>query len=177
MTDILQMKFLNELLSNIFFAKITSLLLWVQSIIRWLVLGNSLVPNMRQIIICTNDDLVQYSHDDVIKMETFSALLAICAGNSPVPGDFPTQRPVTRSFDGFFYLRPNKRLNKQTWGWWFETPSRPLWRYCNASKPHTASVQLNRVFLYAKGLQSCFSDTRIIVILRQSQWNKPGRYS
>ena len=32
-------------------------------------------------------------------METFSALLAICAGNSPVPGDFPAQRPVTRSFD------------------------------------------------------------------------------
>ena len=35
-------------------------------------------------------------------METFSALLAICAGNSPVPGEFPTQRPVTRSFDVFF---------------------------------------------------------------------------
>ena len=33
------------------------------------------------------------------QMETFSALLAICAGNSPVPGAFPTQRPVTRSFD------------------------------------------------------------------------------
>ena len=32
-------------------------------------------------------------------MEKFSALLAICAGNSPVPGEFPTQRPVTRSFD------------------------------------------------------------------------------
>ena len=30
-------------------------------------------------------------------METFSALLAICAGNSPVPGEFPAQRPVTRS--------------------------------------------------------------------------------
>ena len=28
-----------------------------------------------------------------------SALLAICAGNSPVPGEFPAQRPVTRSFD------------------------------------------------------------------------------
>ena len=38
-------------------------------------------------------------------METFSALLAICAGNSPVPGEFPTQRPVTRSFDVFVHLR------------------------------------------------------------------------
>ena len=46
-------------------------------------------------------------------METFSALLAICAGNSPVPGEFPTQRPVTRSFDVFFDLRPNERLGKQ----------------------------------------------------------------
>ena len=63
--------------------------------------------------------------------ETFSALLAICAGNSPVPGDFPTQRPVTRSFDVFFHLRLNKRLSKQWWGWWFETLSRPFWRHRN----------------------------------------------
>ena len=47
------------------------------------------------------------------QMETFSALLAICAGNSPVTGEFPTQRPVTRSFDVFFDLRLNKRLGKQ----------------------------------------------------------------
>ena len=39
-------------------------------------------------------------------METFSTLLAICAGNSPVPGEFPAQRPVTRSFDVFFDLHP-----------------------------------------------------------------------
>ena len=65
------------------------------------------------------------------QMETFSALLAICAGNSPVPGEFPTQRPVTRSFDVFFDLRPKKRLSKQWWGWWFETPSCPLWCHCN----------------------------------------------
>ena len=48
------------------------------------------------------------------QMETFSALLAICAGNSPVPGEFPTQRPVTRSFDVHFDLRLNKRLCKQS---------------------------------------------------------------
>ena len=66
------------------------------------------------------------------KMETISALLAICAGNSPVPGEFPAQRPVTRSFDVFFDLRLNKRLSKQSWDWWFETISRSLWRHCNA---------------------------------------------
>ena len=37
-------------------------------------------------------------------METFSALPAICAGNSAVTGEFPAQRPVTRSFDFFFDL-------------------------------------------------------------------------
>ena len=47
-------------------------------------------------------------------METFSELLAICAGNSPVPGEFPTQRPVTQSFDVYFDLRLNKRLCKQS---------------------------------------------------------------
>ena len=65
------------------------------------------------------------------QMETFSALLAICAANSPVPGEFPAQRPVTRSFDVFFDLRPNKQLSKQSWGWWFETQSRPLSRNLN----------------------------------------------
>ena len=65
------------------------------------------------------------------QMQTFSALLAIYEGNSPVLGEFPAQRPVTRSFDAFFDPRPNKRLSKQSWGWWFETPSRLLWRHCN----------------------------------------------
>ena len=65
------------------------------------------------------------------QMETFSMLLAICAGNSPVPGEFPTQRSVTRSFDVFFDMRLNRRLSKQSWGWWFETLSRPFWRQCN----------------------------------------------
>ena len=64
-------------------------------------------------------------------METFSALLAICAGNSPVTGEFPAQRPVTWIFDVFFDLRLNKRLGKQSWGWWFETLWRPLWRHSN----------------------------------------------
>ena len=46
------------------------------------------------------------------QMETFFALLAICAGNSPVIGEFPAQRPVTRGFDVFFDLRLNKRISK-----------------------------------------------------------------
>ena len=61
-------------------------------------------------------------------MKAFSALLAICAGNSSVPGEFPAQRPVTRSFDVFFELHPNKQSSKQWWGWWFETPLCQIWR-------------------------------------------------
>ena len=56
-----------------------------------------------------------------------SASLALCAGNSPVTGEFPSQRPVTRSFDVFFDLH----LSKQLWGWWFGTPSSSLRRHCN----------------------------------------------
>ena len=46
-------------------------------------------------------------------METFSTLLAIFAGNSPVPGEFPAQRPVRRNFDVFFDMCLNKLLSKQ----------------------------------------------------------------
>ena len=64
-------------------------------------------------------------------METFSALLAICAGISPVPSEFPAQRQVTQSFDVFFDLRLDESLSKHSWIWWLETPSRPLWRQSN----------------------------------------------
>ena len=49
-------------------------------------------------------------------METFSALLALCVGNSPVTGEFPAQRPVTRSFDVFFDLRLNQQLSNGSAG-------------------------------------------------------------
>ena len=49
----------------------------------------------------------------------------------PLCGEFTAQKSVTRSFDVFFDLRLNKPLSKHSWGWWFETLSRPLWRHCN----------------------------------------------
>ena len=61
--------------------------------------------------------------------ETFSALLVLC--NSPVTGEFPSQRPVTRSCDIFFDRHLNKRLGKQSICKWFEMPWRSLWRHCN----------------------------------------------
>ena len=76
-------------------------------------------------------ELISWSsnHNDVIKWKHFYAFLAICAGNSPVPGEFPAQRPVTRSFNVFSDLRLNKRL------WWTgiegkNTQVQPLqWRH------------------------------------------------
>ena len=50
------------------------------------------------------------------QIETFFAFLFICARNSSIHGEFPIQRPVTRSFDVFFDMRSNKRLSKQSWG-------------------------------------------------------------
>ena len=97
------------------------------------------------------------------QMEKFSALLAICAGNSPVPGEFPTQRPVTRSFDVFFDLRLNKRLSKQWWGWWFETLSSPLWRHRNGNTlsrmlpPNTLTV------CWREGVIKCVNVTHMCV--------------
>ena len=79
-------------------------------------------------------ELVIFAHQPWWRhqMETFSPLLALCAGNSSVTGEFPAQWPVTRSFDIlFFYPSLNKRLSKQRIHRWFETPSRLLWRQSN----------------------------------------------
>ena len=65
------------------------------------------------------------------QMETFSALLALCEGNPPVTSGFPSQRPVTWSFDAFFDLHLNKWLIRKSRRRWFETPSRSLWPHCN----------------------------------------------
>ena len=83
-------------------------------------------------------------------------VLALCVGISPVPGEFPAQRPVTRSFDVFFDLRLNKPLGKQWWGWWFETPSRRLWRHCNGP-----SLFVHRWFVSHVGQQSQSHQTQL----------------
>ena len=79
-------------------------------------------------------------------METFSALLALCAGNSPVTGEFPSQRPVMQSFDVLYNLRLNKQLSKQWWSWWFEMPSRSLWCHSNYHMWNYGKMLLLRLF-------------------------------
>ena len=93
------------------------------------------------------------------QIETFSALLAICAGYSPVTGEFPAQRPVMRSFDVFFDRRPNKRLSKQWWSWWFETPSYPLWRHGSVYKSYYIHYDKNwKWILSAKDKNNYYVD-------------------
>ena len=46
-------------------------------------------------------------------METFSALLALCEGKSPVTGEFSYQRASNTGFDIFFDVSLNKRMDKQ----------------------------------------------------------------
>ena len=94
---------------------------------KWCSLGWFGVVGKTRLIWCWSPVNAWWRH----QMETFSALLAICAQNSPVPCEFRAQKPVTRSFSVFFDLHPNKRLSKQWRGWWLETPSCPIRRYRN----------------------------------------------
>ena len=71
-----------------------------------------------------------YSGTDQRKHQS-SASLDFVQGIRRWPVNSPHKWPVTRSFDVFFDLNLNKRLSKQGWCWWLETPSCPLWRHCN----------------------------------------------
>ena len=80
-----------------------------------------------------NSHNITKSHNTTKNYNTITRI-GVSAGNSPVSGEFPSQRAVTRSFDGFFDLYLNKRLSKQSRPWWFETPPRSLWRHCNENR-------------------------------------------
>ena len=108
--------------------------------------------NQQYISIGSDNGYAQKSDKPIYKSmmtssnEKQSALLALCAGNSPVTGEFPSQSPVTQSFDDFFDLRLNKQLRKQSWGWWFETLSCSWWRHCNVMTAYfTGAIPLNEL--------------------------------
>ena len=123
------LKFLNWMCSNSFFIHHYLYLVGVShymfviisphfsqvlKLIRW--------KNIKELV---NACYAENMHDDVIKWKHFPRYWPF------VNGGFPAQRPETRSFDAFLDLRLNKRFSKQSWGWWFEIPSRSLWRHCN----------------------------------------------
>ena len=98
------------------------------------------------------------------QMETFSALLALCAANSPVTGEFSAQWQVTRSFDAFFDLRLNERLSKQSWGWWFETLLRSLWRHSyEAGRVRHRSIIVHAMHVLLRFVMSlCFHSKSLV---------------
>ena len=88
--------------------------------------------NMVMVMVCW---LTASNHYQAItswrhQMETLSALLATCAGNSPVPGEFP-HKGQWRGALMFSLICAWIKVSKQWRGWWFETLSRPLWRHRN----------------------------------------------
>ena len=82
---------------------------------------------------------VMKMHDNPMNPDSYFMMTSSNANIFHVTGEFPPQRPVTRSFDIFFDLRPNNRLSK-SWGWWFETPSRLFWRHCNVFVIYVAAL-------------------------------------
>ena len=70
-------------------------------------------------------------HDDVIKWKHFQRYMPFARGIHRSPVNSPRKANDAELWC-FFDLLQNKRLNKHSWGWWFQTPSRPLWRHCNA---------------------------------------------
>ena len=70
-------------------------------------------------------------HDDIVKCKHFPRSWPFERGNHRSPVNSPHKNQL-RGASIFFYRRLNKRLSKQSWGWWFQTPSRSLWRHRNA---------------------------------------------
>ena len=93
----------------------------------------------------TVDENKPYRHSNIMMTSSngniFSVTGHLC-GELTGTRWIPHKRPVTRSFDVLFALRPNKRLSKQLWGWWFETQSRPLWRHRNMVHIKASHVQI-----------------------------------
>ena len=85
--------------------------------------------------------LIQYAHDWLYMMTSSNGNIFRVTGS--LRGEFTGRqwRPVKRIIDVFVELRLNRRLRKQSWGWWLETPSRPLWRHCNEKHNKTQNLK------------------------------------
>ena len=75
--------------------------------------------------------LMTILHDDVIKWEHFLRYWPFVQGIHRSPVNSPHKGQWRGALMFFFYLCLNKRLSKESWGWWFETPSHQLWCHCN----------------------------------------------
>ena len=92
----------------------------------------------------------------------------ICRVTGPLCEEFtghPSQRPVTRSFDVFSDLCLNSRLSKQSWGWWFETPWRPLGRHSNDL--YDLVTYIRKGFVY--GITNALDCAYELILMRRGQ--------
>ena len=93
--------------------------------------SNQIMWNLWYCLSRINGPCFLWYHDDAIKWKHFPRNWPFVRGihRSPVNSPHKGQWRGALMFSFFFYL--NKRLGKQSWGWWFETLSRSLWRHCN----------------------------------------------
>ena len=69
-------------------------------------------------------------HNDVIKWKHFPRYWSFVRGIHRSPVNFPHEGQGRGALKFSLICALNKRLSKQSWGWWFETPSRSLWSHC-----------------------------------------------
>ena len=86
-------------------------------------------------------------HDDVIKWKHFPRNWPFVRGIHLSPVNSPHKGQWRGALMFSLICALNKRLSKQSWGWWFETPSGLLWRHCNV-----ITAELRRVAQRVKGI-------------------------
>ena len=79
-------------------------------------------------------ELETQCHDDVIKWKHFPRYWSLVLGIHRWPINSPHKGLWRRAMMFSLICALNKRLSKQSWGWWFETSSRPLWCQCNVQR-------------------------------------------
>ena len=113
-------------------------------------------------------------HDDVIKWKHFPRYYwPFVRGIHRSPVNSPHKGQWRGAFDVFFDLRLNKSLSNQSWGWWFETPSRSLWRHCNDwGMFHEHSTYWTRSGI-TRNHKECFESFKtFLMFLSEKQINK-----
>ena len=134
------------------------------------------------------------AHSDGIQLSQTMVLLFIAEHDDVIKWKhFPRYWPFAREFTGhwwiprtkasdaelnvFFDLRLNKRLSKQSLGWWFETPSCSLWRHCKEELIECFGN--NKTFGYRKRVwkmnRKIISEGEIIRIWPATRWVKIKR--
>ena len=106
---------------------------------------------------------------NILHQWIFLGLYTVMITSSNGICEFPAQRPVTRSFHVFFDLRLNKQLSKQSWGWWFETQSRPLWLHCNGSY----LLRCIKMYPHARGYLITVGKANYYIHIKNFIWGGP----